>query len=101
MNWSICRSPKVMGVRGFEEEVEMILKIDTFILSLSLYENIIFYSLPWEQSGILALKLSYKNVENHLASVGASFDDPSRTPMAWSAPTIFTSTSPGGFYNEY
>ncbi|GFW92850.1 hypothetical protein TNCV_1736431 [Trichonephila clavipes] len=34
-------------------------------------------------------------IEIHLASVGAPWDDPSRTPIARSAPRLFTSTTPG------
>ncbi|GFY17395.1 hypothetical protein TNCV_658081 [Trichonephila clavipes] len=36
-----------------------------------------------------------------LTSVGTPYDDPSRTPIARSAPMIFTSTTPGGFHDEY
>ncbi|GFX22519.1 hypothetical protein TNCV_2784551 [Trichonephila clavipes] len=50
----------------------------------------------WEQSEILTLNLTYKDIENHSASVGAPYDDPSRTPTARSTPMIITSTTPGG-----
>ncbi|GFW45210.1 hypothetical protein TNCV_717121 [Trichonephila clavipes] len=42
-----------------------------------------------------------KAIENHLTSVGAPCDDFSRTPTARSAPKLFTSTTPGRFYDEY
>ncbi|GFU14483.1 hypothetical protein TNCV_3251181 [Trichonephila clavipes] len=32
---------------------------------------------------------------------GAPCDKPSRTSIAQSAPMLFTSTTPGGFYDEY
>ncbi|GFV29643.1 hypothetical protein TNCV_330091 [Trichonephila clavipes] len=36
-----------------------------------------------------------------MSSVGAPYYNPSRTPIARSAPMLFTSTTPGGFYDEY
>ncbi|GFU32090.1 hypothetical protein TNCV_3833381 [Trichonephila clavipes] len=58
-------------------------------------------SLSREQSEILTINRIYKIIENHVASVGAPCDDPSWTPIARLAPMIFTSTIPGGFYDEY
>ncbi|GFW72571.1 hypothetical protein TNCV_3797991 [Trichonephila clavipes] len=40
-------------------------------------------------------------IENHLASVGAPWDGPSRILIARLAPMIFISSAPGRFYNEY
>ncbi|GFW36603.1 hypothetical protein TNCV_1956031 [Trichonephila clavipes] len=37
----------------------------------------------------------------NLALNGAPCDDPSRAPIAWSAPMVFTSTNPGRFNDEY
>ncbi|GFV59866.1 hypothetical protein TNCV_4739941 [Trichonephila clavipes] len=54
-----------------------------------------------EQSEILTFNQLYKIIENPLASVGASCYDPSRIPLSRSAPKLFTSTIPGGFYGEY
>ncbi|GFV00111.1 uncharacterized protein TNCV_4057821 [Trichonephila clavipes] len=54
-----------------------------------------------KQSKILVLNLTSTIIKNHLASVSAPHDDPSRAPIAKSAPMILTSTTPGGFYDEY
>ncbi|GFX18177.1 hypothetical protein TNCV_1578561 [Trichonephila clavipes] len=40
-------------------------------------------------------------IENHVTSVTAPYDDPSRTSIARSAPRLFASTTPIGFYDEY
>ncbi|GFW46124.1 hypothetical protein TNCV_3277411 [Trichonephila clavipes] len=50
-------------------------------------------------SGFVLITLS--RPESHGSSVGAHFDDPSRAPIARSAPRLFTSTTPGVCYKEY
>ncbi|GFT87793.1 hypothetical protein TNCV_799091 [Trichonephila clavipes] len=54
-----------------------------------------------EHSEILTPNLTDKIIENLVASVGAPYDDPSRTPIARSVSMLFTFTTPGGFYDEY
>ncbi|GFV35084.1 synaptic vesicle glycoprotein 2C [Trichonephila clavipes] len=71
--------------------------IAAFMPTYSLLMLTRFCSSVGEQSEILILNGIYKNVENQLASVEATCDDPSRAPIARSAPRLFTSTTPGGF----
>ncbi|GFV50723.1 hypothetical protein TNCV_2213841 [Trichonephila clavipes] len=54
-----------------------------------------------EQSEILTLNLTYKMIENPLASVETPYEDPSRTPTARSALMLFTSTTPGAAVAEW
>ncbi|GFW15831.1 hypothetical protein TNCV_1545651 [Trichonephila clavipes] len=87
---------------------------DLKTLNIKNWQRVAAYRCNWRKRTVEAAKTcnsltlgtilnskTYLIIENHLASVGASCDDSARTPIARSAPRLFTSTTPGGLYEDY